>query len=496
MFIPLGGYAPDADPRDPGVVVDTDLTVPTLTGLAALAGDSNAGAAAVASTVAACVAIKKLDNTNRIFAATQGTASKIYELSTASWNDRTHAAGTYSATAAARWTFCQYKDITVAAQKGEPIQASGTSGASLTFKTVVGAPKARIVEVVNDFVMAFNVDDGGATYGNDPQRWWCAAAGDHTSWTPSVATLAATGELNDTPGPITAAKRLGGSIVVYKQRSMYVGNYVGVPEVFRFTLVPGEGLGTWSPYSVVDIETAHLFIGYDNVYLFDGTRPQPIGTNRVAKKLLADIDIAFADRIVGFHHRQAWQVFWWYPSIYGGGVGTLDRYICYNYRSDRWSAGIKTVQFAFNFLEPGIDYNTVGTLYSTYNDIPSSPYDSLFSSSGTEKPAIVNSDTVYKLEGAANACSITTGDIGTDGVITLINRVRPRFKDSPTTGTAVRMYKDQSGGSETTLGATITLTNGAYDHVWSARWHRYKASFTGSVEVVGLDVEIQEDGLE
>ena len=107
-----------------------------------------------------------------------------------------------------------------------------------------------------------------------------------------------------------------------------------------------------------------------------------------------------------------------------------------------------------------------------------------------------SNDKIQRLEGSpANASSMTTWDIGQDGTPTLVTRIRPRFKRSPTTGTQTYMYKDNLGDTVTTS-VQSTLFSGTFDHVESARWHRVKHNYTGDVEVTGVDIEIQGDGLE
>lgn len=488
-YIKLEGFMPDADPMTPGSLMDVDLMVPTLNGMRSLPGDSDAGVASLASSARSIVPIIKLDNTLRTFA---GTANKLFELSTSTWTERTRGTGgDYSTTAAARWTFAQYNNISLASQKGNVIQQSPSAG----FTALTSAPQAVIVEVVLDFVFALNTND--ATFGDSPNRWWCSAAGDPGSWTANIATQAASGLLIDSPGPITAGKRLGSNIVVYKPSSMYIGQYVGPPLIWGFTLIPGEGLGTFSPYSVVDIETAHLFIGKDNIYLYDGSRPVPIATNRVADFFFSNLRFAARDYIVGHHDKTNWIVYWWYPSIFNGDTTVLDRFICYNYRSDKWGAGIKTIQFPFEYFEGGISYDDVGTYYATYDAIPMEGYDTLFASSGTGKFAYLDTNKkVQRLTAMSGSSSYVTGQFGVDGGTTLLSRIRPRFKMNPDTGTQAHFFRNDIGEATVTSSAGTTLTRGAFDYVFSTRWHQVKHAYTGDTEVTGLDIEVAEDGLE
>ena len=495
MYIPISGYAPDAEPSTPGVLLDTEMMIPTLNGVAALPADADAGVAATPSAVASMVTLRDLAGNNLIFA---GGAASLAKLATTTWTDVTRTSGgAYSSTAAARWTFAQFDARSLAANRGDKLQKFDTGDSD--FSDVTDGPKAAFVSVSKNFVMVANTKGGPGgsdTYGDSPNRWWCCAIGNSNSWTANVSTQATSGLLQDTPGEIVGLHALGSGFVAYKENSMYLARYVGPPRVWEWSQVPGEGMGAPSHYSVVNIETAHLFIGRDNVYMFDPSGPRPLADNRVAESLLADINVKHQNRLVGFQDRNTWRAYWFYPSV-GSNDGTLDKYICFNYRSNRWTRGTKTVRFAFEYREPGVSYNDLGSYYSTYADLPTAPYDTAFASTSTYKPAIVDSnDKIQRLEGSpANASSMTTWDIGQDGTPTLVTRIRPRFKRSPTTGTQTYMYKDNLGDTVTTS-VQSTLFSGTFDHVESARWHRVKHNYTGDVEVTGVDIEIQGDGLE
>jgi hypothetical protein len=492
-FIKVAGFAPDADPTEPGVLTDCDALVPTLNGVQALPGDVDQGVATAASAVRAVATLGLLDGTFRTFA---GTADNLYEISSLAWTnvsklDSTASATlSYSTTADVRWTFCQYGNVSFAAQKGVAIQFSDSSG---RFADVTTAPQAALVTTALDFIIAANTND--ATYGDQPDRWRCSAAGDYTTWTADIATQAATGRLTDEPGPIRALKTLGNRVVAYKDRGIFIGTYVGPPTIWTFELVPGSGLGASSPYGVVDLESAHAFLGEDNFYLYDGVRPAAIGTNRVADFILTDMGWSGKGLVVGMHDRQAWRVYWWYPSA--NSLGTLDRFVVYNYRSGQWGRGTKTVSFAWEYLSDGVTYDGLGNLYTTYDDIPTEAYDSLFTTSGQPLPATIDSSAkLYTLTGSGADCNLTTGDIGVDSSPSAITRIRPRFRTAPTTGTQAHYYRDQIGGTERTSTTATTLVDGAFDHVWAARWHRWKHSYTGNMELLGWHVDLEPESLE
>lgn len=488
-YIKVRGFAPDADLTQEGTFRPTSEGgfIPTLRGVASIPSDADSGISAVASTVASAVSVELTSGANRLIVGTGGGGSnrgKLYEVSTTDWTDVTRGSGgDYTATADVRWTFAEYNDRVFAAQKSVTIQ--GSTGGEFT-AVAGGAPAAAVVVNVLDFVMAFNTNE--ATYGDSPNRWWCCAAGDPDSWTANIATQATTGLLTDSPGRVIAASRLGSNVVAYKNTSMYFGQYVNAPAVWGWRLVPGEGLGTWSPYSLVDVEgVGHLFIGYNNIFIFDGSRAQPIGDNRVAEYFFDDLDYAKAQLIVGFHDQPRFNVYWWYPSI-AHSDGMLDKFIVYNYRTREWGYGFKTIQFALAYLEPGISYDGLGTFYSTYADLPISTYDNAFSSSSTFKPATFNtSNELKKWEGPGASSKILTNFYGTDDQTSNITRVRPRFQVAPSGGAMVHLVTDTVGSVAASANA-VSYARGVFDSVYASRWHQFEIDFTGSWEMTGISI--------
>src|SRR3990167_8205513 len=268
----LLGYAPDIDQTTPGAIISCSNFIPNHRAMEAAPAAQNIGAAALAAACRGCATTIETDNTFRVWA---GTATKLYELSSTTYTDRTRTVGgDYALGSEEIWRFAQFGNATLAVAKSDTLQVSDTT----TFANVTGAPKASIVETVGNFVFLFNTNE--ATYGDSPNRWWCAALGGYTDWTPSIATQCVTDILTSVPGRIYAGKRFGNQVVVYKERGMYIGTYVGAPAVWDFQLIPGDA-GCSSQEAVVNIGTpdnpVHIFMGNNDFWRFDGARPIPLG---------------------------------------------------------------------------------------------------------------------------------------------------------------------------------------------------------------------------
>lgn len=491
MIIPLIGFAPDLDPTTKGVLVDCVAKIPTLKGMKSAPSRTTIGLPALAATCIGAETLQKLDGTYRMFA---GTTTKLYEANgTSSWTDRTRAAGNYNATSDIRWRFAQYGDVSLLVQKQDLLQyiSSGSQ-----FDNVTGSPKASIVETVGQFVFLFDTNEG--TYGDSPNRWWCSAIGDYTDWTPAIATQCVTGTLTSSPGPIRAGKRLGDNIVVYKERSMFLGTYQGPPTAWSFSEISNTA-GAQSQEVVVPIVTksggaAHIFMGANNFYYYDGSRPIEIGTP-IKEWFFARLNLDFANLCEALHDDVNNLIYFFYPSV-NNSAGTLDGCVVYNYRADKWGVYDQSIETSTTYVSGGLTYAGLESSYATYSAIPGVSYGSPFWYEGSRQPAIFNTSHVLQsLTGASSTSSMTTGDIGDDETEILLHRVRPRYLTAPTSASMVNYYRQNLGDTLTT-DATTTRTNGTFDLMRTARWHRVKIEDTGNSEVPALDIEVVKEGLE
>lgn len=483
MFIPYSGYAPDFDPTTAGIITDLVDYYPTAKGYGAALSNISGGFDALSSACIGTALLQYLNGSVRLFA---GTTAALYEATSApTYTDQSKVGG-YSGGADHRWSFAQFGDTSLAALKSDTLQYS-SAGA---FADVAGAPKSRFVDTVPGFVML--ADTNEATYGDQSDRWWCSEFNNYAGWTPAVATQCTTGRLVGAPGPIRGYKRLGDDIIAYKDRAIFIGRYVGAPDVFDFQLLPGD-IGCPTNDAIVSIGSAHFFVGYEDFYLFDGSRPVAIGTP-VKKTFFVDLNKQYRYKIVGLHDRTNSLVMFFYPSN-AATTGINDSCIVYNYKTNKWGRLSRGAEACVENLTGQITYANIGDYFASYAAM-SITYDSPFWTQNYPVPTIFDtSHTMQTLTGTPGACSMTTGDMGDDQTFTLLDKVRPRFSTAPTSATLTNYYRDTSGSALTT-DQTVTMTNGACDVLRSSRWHRTKLSTVGVSELSGLSISLTQDGEE
>lgn len=487
-MVPLLGYAPDLDSTTPGVLPNCAALIPSLKGMVGAPSPQNTALPALASACRNASVLRKLDDSTRFFA---GTASKLYEAGASSWTDVTRASGgDYSVPNDGSWSFAQFGEQSLAINKADILQVTSTGAFA---DAASDAPKASIVATANNFILLFDVDDQGTVFdGADrPNGWWAARTS--TTWTPSIANESYTGDLKSTPGKIRAGKRFGQAVIAYKDRSMYQGIYIG-QSGWDFQLIPGEA-GAMSQSVVVDVGTAdnpiHLFMGFEDFYQFDGSRPVSIGTP-LTKTVFGELNKSFSYGAKALHDRVNKRVYFYYPT---SASATPDKCVVYNYKTGKWGRDDRSIEAAVEYITAGLSYDDLGTSYATYGDLPSLSYDSSFFTSGYPSPAVFNTaHVVQTLDGESATSSLTTWDAGADEVVSLLSRLQPKFLTKPSSATGTNYYRSNLGDSLTADQMVTMDAKGRFDFLRSANWHRAVLSFIGNVEMAGLRADIQEDG--
>lgn len=483
-MIPLFGFTPDVEPTAPGIITDCSNLIPSEKGMVGgpTANTAVPGLAALADDCRGAAVLSNTTNIRRTFA---GTETKLYELSGSSWVDVSDV-GDYAGGSEARWMFAQFGDAAIATNGVEQIQAS-VSG---DFAAIATAPEARIVIAAKDFLLAFDTNDG--TYGDRPDGWWCSAFQTHSDWAISISTQATNGRLVGVPGGIVAAAMLGNLAVAYKSKGAYLGQYVGSPIVWQWDQIPGE-FGCVGPEAVVDIGGAHFIVGDDNFWLYDGTRPVPIGAGKVRQWFYNDGSATYRYRTIVNYDRQNNRVWVFYPSA-ATSDGTPDRVLVYHLLTKEWGRSDRSVEAVLSFTVPGLTWDTLSSLASTWDTLPAIPWDSQTWQAGGRSLAYFDSThALLTLTGSSDTCSFTTGDYGNDDRSSTLNQVRLRFVRSPTTAQATGYSRGVEGDALVTHN-TETLADGKFDLRQDDRWHRVSFTFTGDVEVNGVDIPLQPSG--
>lgn len=463
----LLGFVPDVDPSTPGAIIAAENVVPVASGMAgAPTAVDVIGVPVLPAECRNAVVATRLDGTRRIFA---GTAADLYELVGGSWVSR---ASGFTLATDVRWDFAQFGDSTLAAAPGQTIQRSTAT----TFSAISGAPEATAIETAAGFVMAVNTDAGGDV-------WHCCALLDETDWTPSLATQATTGRLVSTPGAITALKAYGDQLVAYKDRSMYLGRYVGTPAVWQWDLIPGD-VGCVGVDAVTDLGGAgHLFVARSDILLFDGTRPVSIAEGKVRQWFYNQISQEFFFKTVVVHDKQNGVVWVFYPST---GSTVCDKAMVYHLGTGRWGVVTQTIECALNYVSAGA---TIGSVGGTIADLPDVSFGSQYWLAGGRIMTVMTAEhQLSTMTGNSGETSMTLFDVGDDQIVSRLKRLRVGYQREPSSATADG-FKKMARGAGVVNGGTGIYSGGKFDVRQTARFHRLRIDSVGSWIAAAVDFD-------
>lgn len=282
---------------------------------------------------------------------------------------------------------------------------------------------------------------------------------------------------------------------------MYLGRYVGGSVVWAWQRIPGE-IGCSGAESVVVVGTQHFFIGPSDIYVFDGTVPRPIGgatfnssATPVREWFFANLNPTYRANIVAVADTARDLVYFYYPSV-ASSTGALDSVLIYNYRLDRWGKQSLAVSTALQYSSGQITYDGLGTLYSTYDNLPNISYDSPFWTSDSTVPGVFIGNSLYSLTGTPGAAYWVSGDVGDLTDYTMLRRMTPRYRTEPTTAQATNFYHDSVSAIPTQNSTIAESSRNRFDFRRTARWHRLRVDSTGPMVITGMDVDLVPAGRE
>ena len=256
----------------------------------------------------------------------------------ASQINRVAAVGSYvpACSTGRRWSYAALNDLMIMSDFGVSAleKWSGAGGTAALGVTGLGVTtlKARYLATVGQFVFLGYTDEDASVF-RSRVRW--SDAGLPESWTSSYR--ADLGSNDD--DIIMGISNLQNLAVVFKRRSVWVGGYVGDPDIYLFEKIV-EGRGCYAPFSITAKDNMVYFVSNDGVYLFDGSsRPTKISGNRVSKLIMNNFTEEKGYSIWAKAHPSLPEI--WFCSEDTPIAGTPTW--IYNYQTDDWS--LSTMQF-------------------------------------------------------------------------------------------------------------------------------------------------------
>ena len=454
-------YLPDADPTTPGVMRTVFNLIPSARGYQDAPGPDVLVNAATASTPYNGAMLQKLDGSSRIFV---GHATGVDEFDGSAWVNRLSASAQGPG-----WVFKQFGNATLVGSSATGLHQS----TSTSFSSISGSPTCNAFCITSTFqVMAVGLS-------TQADGWACSALADYTNWTPDLGTQAATARFLATPGPARACIPFGPHVLAFKERSMYWMRYLNVPVIWGTELISNE-VGCVGAHAVCDVGERIFFVGPEDFYLFDGTRPVPIGEG-VRETFFQGLAWDLRSLISCVYDARSDHVWVFYPSLEDGSSSF--RALVYHVGTGRWGHATYPVQCAFPLIAfPSVNSMASG-LAPGFGRYPFG--------SATIGAMVGNQLTcLRKREGTS---SFRLGWFGDDGNETQLTKLRPRFLQTPAEASA-QFYASDDLDSMAIARDFTAMKEKAFGTSQRATWHSAEIQMRAPFEIAGYVSDLPKSG--
>ncbi len=249
--------------------------------------------------------------------------------------------------AATDWTLVNWGEILLGCPAGGGIYQWGPEGALQNASLVYQAPiMADGIELAQpqQILMAWGASNNGVP--NAMRIAW-SDAGNYTVWTPTSGNFAG-GVTIPRGSTIVRVLQAPQQLLAWTDLGVWIGNYVGQPLVFAFTLVM-EGCGLVGRKACGALGTTVYWMSAPLTapsgvtvpgqffQMAAGGAPAPMPCP-VWDKVFQNLDIANASKVRFFANAEFNEIGWYFPSK-SGGAGENDSYVKFNVVEGEWDYG-------------------------------------------------------------------------------------------------------------------------------------------------------------
>lgn len=359
-------------------------------------------------------AARDIDQAHHVYA---GDSTKLYELESATWTDRSRVGGYGPAGDATRWRFATYGDRLIAVNGTDVPQYIDMSTAATAFANLPGSPPAaQLVTSFGEFVVLGSLSTSGMAI-----KW--SGFGDSEQWTPGT-NQSDEQEFAD-GGRITGLAGLD-SLYIFQENAIRRMVYVGGATIMQIDKIV-DGVGCIEPNSLVQWGSLFFFLSEDGFYVFDGQTAQPIGTAKFDNWFKDNSSRAYWSRMSSAINPTEKLVAWAFCSA-GNGSGIPDTLLIYNWVAQRGAYVTVTTEFILSAASLGISIDD----YAVDIDAMTISFDDPFFLGGAHYFAGFN--TAHKLgsfSGDTTAATMETGDYALAKGTSSVEWFRPII-DAPT----------------------------------------------------------------
>lgn len=481
-MIPLGEWRPDL-PEQGAHLVDAKNVIADASSYRSFPSMA-AYSSALNSLCTGALAVKSVGTPSNF----AGTATKLYLLSGATYNDVSIAAN-YTGSTEFRWSFATFGKRVIATNFSNNPQ-SYVIGTSTLFADLTTAFKARYVGVVRDFVaFAYTSDATNGAMANNV-RW--SAINDPTDYTASVITQSDSqqvngdGELGDITGFVGGERG-----VVFFEGGIFLMTYVGAPVVFNFDQIV-FGTGCVAPGTIASYGEKIFYLGPDGFYMLGGAQAIPIGNQKIDKWFYSDFDQSMSHLANAVIDPINTLYIIAYPGA--GNSGICNRVIMFNWVTGRWSyASPGNFAVLVNSMSQSVDPDAAST-ETIYGNPDTGPFadvslDSrIFIGGKLQLSAIDANHKLAYFNSTALTATLETGETQLfPGKRALVKNVRPMIEGTGTVSVEAGTRDITTATVSYTAPSTVN-SYGEANLFAEGRYHRARVTITGGFyHAYGID---------
>jgi hypothetical protein len=216
-------------------------------------------------------------------------------------------------------------------------------------------------------LFALGVIEGATDFSGSRVRWSDAAPPGTVpgEWVPTPENQAGFVDLPTPTGSIVGGQTLRENMVVYKQRSTHLFQYVGGTYIYDVSTV-FETIGMLAPGAVCELDGTHVLVTQDDIVQHDGNTVTSIADKAVKHEFFSNLKASMSHLVRCYLHRQQEQVWIVWPDL-EAEVG-CNRVLIYCYSDQTWTQRRLAVEEAF-CADVG-RYATPGLAGSEWDSIP------------------------------------------------------------------------------------------------------------------------------
>lgn len=223
-----------------------------------------------------------------------------------------------------------YWDASVA----NPLDQRGVALSSLAgANTTPTVAKQVLISDRDRHIIAFGCDDEFSIGTQDPMLIRFSSQESLIDWQTRPDNTAGSLRLGS-GSEIVCAVETRQQVLVFTDTTLYAMQFLGPPYTFGVNTL-SENITIMSPNAAVAVQDRVYWMGQNEFYAYTGAvNRQPCW---VRDYVFGDIDKTQTEKIVAGVNSEHSEVWWFYPSINGGGL--VDKYVVYNFSEDTWYYG-------------------------------------------------------------------------------------------------------------------------------------------------------------